>query len=192
MKYDSGCKLISHVSIFIVFEEEPMKKLRCLSCKNVCAENAAMPKIVRFTLLNAQFDPIHLVRSRKNLRLLFIWKLRYIQRIILFMSYVLNHSTQFPIHRHLVCKVINQKNMQYNYNIIKVLEWPSPTYANAIFNKTILFAQNVLWNRLKANIIHTFMRILKFFASLAIRLLNCLIVLQLIPLIISWYNDLIF
>ena len=61
MKYDSGCKLISHVSIFIVFEEEPMKKLRCLSCKNVCAENAAMPKIVRFTLLNAQFDPIHLV-----------------------------------------------------------------------------------------------------------------------------------
>ena len=36
------------------------------------------------------------------------------------MSYVLNHSTQFPTQRHLVCKVINQKNMQYNYNITKV------------------------------------------------------------------------
>ena len=173
MKYDSGCKLITHVSIFIVFEEEPMKKLRCLSCKKICAKKCCRAKklfVLQFWMQNLN----QFIWLRKNHRFLLIWKLRYIQQMILFMSYVFNHSTQFPIQCHLVCKVINQKNMQYNYNI-KVLEWPYPTCTNAIFDKTILFAQNVLWNRLKTNMIHTFMRNVKLFGSLAIRLLNCLI-----------------
>ena len=116
VKYDSGCKLISHVSIFIVFEEEPMKKLRCLSCKNVYAKkccHARKLSVLQFWMHNL----IQFIWLRKKICLLFIWKLRYIQRMILFMSYVLNHSTQFPIQRHLVCKVINKKNMQYNKSL---------------------------------------------------------------------------